>query len=67
MIKKARASLDRLENLSLEVADVVEYEFSKTDLVVAYYCLQFVAPKFRQAAVDKIYNALEWGGCIHMV
>ena len=31
-------------------------------LVVSYYALQFIPPKFRQDVVNKIYQALHWGG-----
>lgn len=62
MIRKARSSFGSMENVTFEVADVIDYELARTDLVISYYCLQFVAPKARQVVVDKIYRALEWGG-----
>ena len=34
--------------MTFEVADVVDYEFARTDLAISCYCLQFVPPKFRQ-------------------
>lgn len=49
-------------NVEFEVADVLDYDFEKTDMVVAYYLLQFVKPKFRQQIVDKVYRSLNWGG-----
>jgi tRNA (cmo5U34)-methyltransferase len=62
MIKKARKNLSGTKNVSLEVADVVFYEFEKSDLIVSYYTIQFVPPKFRQEVINKIYEALNWGG-----
>ena len=42
----------RLENLSLE----------PSDLVIAYYTMQFVSPRHRQDVFNKIYQSLNWGG-----
>jgi tRNA (cmo5U34)-methyltransferase len=38
----------------------------KADLIVAYYTVQFVHPKLRQALIDKVYEALNWGGAFIM-
>lgn len=62
MIAIARSRLARLDNVTVEAADVADYDLVKTDLVVSYYCLQFVAPKFRQEVVNRIYQSLNWGG-----
>ncbi|MEU9506726.1 methyltransferase domain-containing protein [Micromonospora sp. NPDC048170] len=62
MVAKARTVAAGLDNVVVENADIVEYELVKTDLVVSYYCLQFIAPKHRQRVVDRIYDALNWGG-----
>jgi len=63
MATRARTNLAPLKaNITIDTADIVLYELEKTDLVVSYYCLQFVPPKFRQIVIDRIYNALEWGG-----
>lgn len=62
MVREARARVDHLPNATVEEIDVVDYEFQKTDFVVSYYTLQFVAPKHRQAIIDNIYDSLNWGG-----
>ena len=62
MIRNARSTYGSLENVTFEVADIIDYDFARTDLLISYYCLQFVPPKFRQTVVNKIYQALEWGG-----
>ena len=46
----------------MEAADVNGYEFQKSDLIVSYYCVQFIHPKRRQVLIDRIYEALNWGG-----
>ena len=33
-----------------------------TDLVVSYYCVQFVPPRQRQELINRIYERLNWGG-----
>lgn len=63
MIEHARASLADLKNVALEVGDAALYDFEKSDMIVSYYCLQFVPPKRRQQVITKIYEALNWGGC----
>jgi tRNA (cmo5U34)-methyltransferase len=62
MIRKAHENLKGVHNVSLEAADVVHYDFEKADLIVSYYTLQFIPPKFRQQVIDKIYRSLNWGG-----
>lgn len=62
MTAQAHRSLSVYDNVTVETADVSLYEFLPTDLIVSYYCLQFVPPKRRQTVVDRIYDALEWGG-----
>ncbi len=62
MIKKAREVTKGFKNITLELADVNLYDFGKSDLIVSYYCVQFVQPKFRQALIHKIYESLNWGG-----
>lgn len=63
MIQQALTNLSDLgRRIDLERADVVTHNLHSTDLVISYYCLQFVCPKSRQHVVDNIYQALERGG-----
>jgi tRNA (cmo5U34)-methyltransferase len=62
MVEVARERLAGIDNVTVELSDITRHGFLPTDLVVSYYCLQFIAPKHRQTVVDKIYAALEWGG-----
>lgn len=34
----------------------------KSDLIISYYTIQFIAPKYRQEMINKIYKSLNWGG-----
>ena len=62
MIQKARKNLAGLANVKLETTDTILYDFEKSDLIVSYYCIQFIPPRYRQQVIDKIYQALNWGG-----
>jgi tRNA (cmo5U34)-methyltransferase len=42
--------------------DIIEFEFLQSDMIVAYYTLQFIKPSVRQLLIDKIYQSLNWGG-----
>jgi len=62
MIKKAHKDGKKYNNISFEVADIINYDFEKSDLIISYYTIQFIPPKFRQLLINKIYESLNWGG-----
>ena len=31
-------------------------------MIISYYTIQFIAPKYRQEVIDEIYRSLNWGG-----
>lgn len=62
MIKAAQDNLKGYKNVHLEEADAAVFEFQKSDLIISYYCIQFIHPKLRQQLISRIYEALEWGG-----
>lgn len=62
MAERASDRFSELDGATAEVADVVTYDFEPSDLVVSYYCLQFIAPKHRQEVINRVYNSLAWGG-----
>jgi len=62
MVERAEEAVSPYPRARAELADTIAYDFEKSDLVVAYYCLQFVPPKHRQNVIKAIYEALEWGG-----
>jgi tRNA (cmo5U34)-methyltransferase len=65
MVKKAEAMYHH-DRLSFLCEDINTVEFQKADLIVAYYTVQFIHPSQRQALIDKIYEALNWGGAFIM-
>jgi tRNA (cmo5U34)-methyltransferase len=52
----------RFENVSFVAEDALTFELEPSDLIVAYYTVQFVKPSVRQILIDKIYKSLNWGG-----
>lgn len=62
MAQRARETVRGRPNVSIEVADIVSLDLDKSDLIVAYYCVQFVPTRHRQDVINKIYQALNWGG-----
>ncbi len=65
MINYARSKY-KLKNLQYICDDINTFEFEKSDLMISYYTIQFIHPKFRQLLIDKIYNSLNWGGAFIM-
>lgn len=62
MVAKARERCAAMPNFSAVVADIVDVEFEPTDLIVAYYTMQFTRTRNRQLIFDRVYEALNWGG-----
>ena len=42
--------------------DIKKILFKQSDLIISYFTLQFIEPRFRQILINKIYKALNWGG-----
>ena len=51
-----------VDSISFLHGNIINAELKKSDLIISYYTLQFILPKYRQAVFDKIYQALNWGG-----
>ncbi len=62
MIDKAKKRCQGMKNVILKTQDIMDVEFDKSDLIIAYYTVQFVRPKNRQVLFDRIFQALNWGG-----
>lgn len=66
MINEASSRKDLSENISFLHDDVISAELSPSDLITAYYTVQFVRPSQRQDLINKIYASLKWGGAFIM-
>jgi len=62
MLDKARRHCGRLPNVEFVEEDARLLAFEKADLIVSYYTVQFIPPRDRQNLLDRIYEALNWGG-----
>ncbi len=65
MVKKAE-NLYKNKNLTFLNEDMTTFELEASDMIVAYYTIQFIHPKLRQDLINKIYEKLNWGGAFIM-
>jgi tRNA (cmo5U34)-methyltransferase len=67
MIATARERCAGLQGVELLVEDAVSYDpGAALDFVVAYYTIQFIAPRDRQRVIDAVFANLSWGGAFVM-
>ena len=64
MIKIAEQKKEdlKINNVEFYVDDITHFEFQKSDMIIAYYTIQFVRPSQRQILINKIFEVLNWGG-----
>lgn len=62
MVHKAEERMRPYPNAIVETKDVVVEDLQQSDMIVSYYCIQFIPPKVRQQVFQKIYDSLNWGG-----
>ncbi len=64
MVGNAKQHCREVPNIQILHEDARLFEFEKSDLIVSYYTLQFIPPRDRQQLLDKLYEALNWGGAL---
>lgn len=62
MVEAAKQKTSHLPKVKIREANIVDEELEPSDLILAYYTIQFIRPTVRQLVFDKIYNSLNWGG-----
>ncbi|MGB0661367.1 MAG: methyltransferase domain-containing protein [Mangrovicoccus sp.] len=62
MAAKAAKHCEDIPNIRVLHDDARFMDFEAADMVVSYYTMQFVAPRYRQEMFTKIYKTLNWGG-----
>ena len=62
MLNKARGKSYGKHNVDFIEGDLENIELEKSDLIICYYTIQFIPPKYRQQLIDTIYESLNWGG-----
>ena len=60
MVKKAKGK--KIKNCKISKNDLLKVELKKSDLIIAYYTVQFINPRSRQVIINKIFKSLNWGG-----
>lgn len=68
MISFARKNLKKkkIRNFKIVHSNILKQNLKKSDLIVSYYTIQFIPPKYRQNVINKIYKSLNWGGAFIM-
>jgi tRNA (cmo5U34)-methyltransferase len=66
MVGKARRLTDRDPRLSFVHGNALDIEFEPADMMIANYTIQFLPPRVRQDMINRIYQALNWGGAFFM-
>lgn len=61
MVAKAQQHCAGLANVEAVAGDALTFPFEKADLIVSYYCIQFINPRHRQDVFNRIYERLNWG------
>ncbi|MGJ8585554.1 MAG: methyltransferase domain-containing protein [Marinosulfonomonas sp.] len=64
MVDAAKDHCKDLSNISIHLEDARLAEMEKADMIVSYYTMQFIPPRYRQELFDKIYETLNWGGAL---
>jgi len=54
------------DNCTFIFDDAINQDLSDSDMIVAYYTIQFINPSKRQEIINKIYDSLNWGGAFFM-
>lgn len=62
MVKKAQEVCLDFPTVSIQEGDITDFAYEPTDLMISFYTIQFVRPRYRQQLFNEIYNALNWGG-----
>lgn len=66
MVEAAKKHCADIPSIKISLEDARIAEMEKSDLIVSYYTMQFVPPRYRQELFDKIYETLNWGGALIM-
>ncbi len=54
--------INKTHNFEFVSEEIQNFQLSTCDLVICYYTIQFIPPRFRQQIINNIYEKLNWGG-----
>ena len=63
MIIRAKKKLKKYPNVYLKKGNIVNYKFDPANLIISYYCIQFIPLQYRQKLINNIFKSLKQGGC----
>lgn len=63
MVKKSKKELKKFKNIFIKKGDITKYKLKESNLIISYYCIQFVPINKRQKLISDIYKSLNKGGC----
>ncbi len=66
MVEHARRRCDGLSQVTILQEDILSAQLENADLIISYYTIQFIRPRWRQDVINRIYKALNWGGAFVM-
>ena len=62
MIKEAKRKIKNNKKILFKTMKLEKIKLKKCDLVISYYTIQFIKPKYRQKIFNEIYKSLNWSG-----
>lgn len=64
MVNHAKKQLNKNDKKRIfyKKCDIKKFNFKKSDLIISYYTVQFIKPKYRQKIYDRIFSSLNYGG-----
>ena len=62
MLTKAKQRCQNDTRAEFLEEDIATYQFESSSLFISYYTVQFLHPRIRQEVINRIYQALDWGG-----
>lgn len=65
-IAQRKKTIANLDNIDFITDDVLLKDLDPADMIVCYYTVQFIRPSRRQELIDRLYQALNWGGALMM-
>ena len=54
--------INSTHTFKIEQCSVTDFEFIVSDMIISYYTIQFIKPRFRQIIFDNVFKSLNWGG-----
>ena len=67
MIKHCNKKSKKNKQISFLKKDIMSYKVKNCCIISSFYTIQFISPKDRQKIINKIFEALNWGGAFFFI